>query len=125
MQPSDGWIDEDPEEVDRRYREVMTGASIEAIVRARSKKKKLALCVRHITEFYSDHPDLAVIARVLSGEKIERPRDWGDVGVHIGINEIRENENVSFEEAVARYASRANMSESAVKQANTRANKKI
>jgi hypothetical protein len=125
MQSSDGWIDEDPEEIDRHYREVTIWISIKKIALARSRDKKLALCAEHLFEYYSDHPDLAVIARVLSGEKIERPQDLSNVGVQIRVDEIRENENISFEDAVERFASRANMSVSAVKKAITKANKGI
>jgi hypothetical protein len=124
----DDFIDKEPEndpEGDRHYREVMISVSIEQIALARSRDKKIALCAAHLGEFYKDHPDLAVIACVLSGEKIERPQDLGNVGIQIRVDEIRENENISFEDAVERFASRANMSVSAVKKAITQANKEI
>ena len=114
----------DPEEVDRLYREIMTSVSVEQIALARSRDKKIALCADHLTEYYSDHPDLTLIACVLSGKETERPQDLSNVGVQIGVDHIREDTNVSFEEAVERFASQANMSVSAVKKAITLANKK-
>ena len=129
MQSSDDWTDSEPEfdqdEIDCHYRAVMISASVEQIALARSRDKKLALCAEHLSEFYRDHPDLAVIASVLSGDKIQRPQDLSNVGVQIGVDEIRENENISFEDAVERFASKANMSVSAVKKAITQANKRI
>ena len=129
MQSSEDSIDKDPkfdpEEIDRHYREVMVSVSAEQIALARSREKKIALCAEHLAEYYSDHPDLAVIARVLSGEKIERPRDLSNVGIQIRVDEIRENKNISFEDAVEHFASKANMSVSAVKKAITKANRGI
>lgn len=129
MQSSDNYIEnvpeDDPEKVDQHYRELLISVSIEQIALARSRDKKIALCADHLTEYYSDHPDLALIACVLSGKEIERPQDLSNLGIKIRVNEIREDENVSFEEAIERYASRANMSVPAVKKAITRANKGI
>ena len=115
----------DEETIDRMYRDVSISQSLGAIGLARSRDKKIAFCAEHLIKFYSDHSDLALIASVLRGEKIKRPRDYSYLGVQIRVDEIKENEEVSFEEAVERYASRANMSVSAVKKAITSANKGI
>lgn len=115
----------DPEKIADAFRQTMLSVSVEQIVLARSRNKKIALCAEHLVEYYSDFSDLVLIANVLQGAKIERPQDLSNVGVHIRVDEIRENEKVSFEEAVERYASRANMSVSAVKKAITLANKNI
>ena len=127
MSDDEIWTDEPPEhtpeQVERMHREVMIRDSMDRIALGRSLDSRIALCAKHLNDYYSDRQDLAFIAGVLSKEKIERPQDLSNVGVQIRVDEIRENENTSFEIAVERFASRQNMSVSAVKKAITRANK--
>ena len=113
-----------PDEViERLHQEHRIRRSIEQIALARSRAKKIEYCSMHLKEFYGDYWDLSFISRVLAGEKIARPQMCDNLGVRIRVNEIRENEQVSFEEAVERFALKAKVSVSAVKKAITLANK--